>query len=221
MASGDFHDSKLQNLRDRWQRLHDLAGRMQAQYDAETRVEEKARLEPLIREKENERAAVEREIRDLELRSCSAAKPPCVFYSYAHRDEALRNEVAKHLRLLERQKAISSWHDRNIGAGTEWDQEISQHLLEAEIILLLVSADFLASDYIWGKELKVALERHGKGEARVVPIILRPCDWHSAPFAELQALPKDSKAVTQWRPRDEAFTSIAKGLRDLALSLRS
>jgi hypothetical protein len=220
MPSPSFQDSKLQAARERWVRINELSIKLHTQHDLETRVEEKTRLQALIHAKEDERATVEREIVDLERKMGTATKPPCVFYSYAHRDEELRDELARHLKLLERQGAISSWHDREIAAGAELDTEISQHLLDAEIILLLVSSDFLASDYIWSKELKVALDRHSKGSARVVPIILRPCDWHSAPFHHLKALPRDGKPVSKWRSKDEAFTEIAKSLRQLAISLR-
>ena len=85
------------------------------------------------------------------------------------------------------------WHDRNISAGTEWEREINKHLNEADIILLLISPDFIASDYCYSKEMKWAMDRHERGEARVIPIILRPVDnWKGAPFGKLQALPKDS-----------------------------
>ena len=114
---------------------------------------------------------------------------PCPFFSYSHSDETLRNELEKHFSTLRRQGFIKTWHDRGIGAGKEFDQEISQHIEEADIILLLISPDFLASDYCYEKEMTRALERHKSGEARVIPVILRPCDWHDAPFGKLQAVP--------------------------------
>ena len=97
-----------------------------------------------------------------------------LFFSYSHRDEALRNELETHLTILKRQHVISTWRHRTIGAGQAFDRELSQHLEEAEIILLLVSPDFLASDYCYEIEMKRALERHESRDARVVPIILRP-----------------------------------------------
>jgi hypothetical protein len=136
-----------------------------------------------------------------------------VFYSYSHKDEEFRDELEKHLSLLKRQGFISGWHDRKIGAGTEWKDSINEHLESAGIILLLVSSDFLASDYCYDIELKRAMERHENGEARVIPVILRHCDWSSAPFAKLQALPKNAKPITAWTDRDEAFTDVAAGLR--------
>src|SRR5690242_9935490 len=106
-----------------------------------------------------------------------AGPPPEVFYSYAHKDEALREELETHLSMLRRQGHISGWYDRNIDAGIEWAQEIDEHLNTAQIILLLISADFLASDYCYSVEMQCALQRHEAREARVIPIILRPVSW--------------------------------------------
>jgi tetratricopeptide (TPR) repeat protein len=146
-------------------------------------------------------------------------EPLELFYSYSHKDEDLRDELETHLSMLKRQKVIGQWHDRGIPAGQEWGGEIDEHLKGADIILLLVSANFLASDYCYDIELKLAMERHEKGEARVVPVILRPCDWSGAPFGKLQALPKNAKPVTTWANQDEAFTDIAKGIRHAAEDL--
>ncbi|MGG6269687.1 SAVED domain-containing protein [Leptolyngbya sp. AN03gr2] len=136
-----------------------------------------------------------------------------IFFSYSHSDEPLRDELAKHLRLLERQGMIASWHDREITAGQEWASAIDHHLETAQIILLLVSVNFLASDYCYDLEMKRALERHETGSTRVIPIILKPVDWELAPFRKLQALPKEGKPITKWENQDEAFASIAKALR--------
>ncbi len=138
-----------------------------------------------------------------------------LFYSYSHspEDEKLRNELEKHLSILLRQGVISEWHDRKISAGDEWESKIDQHLQSASIILLLVSPDFLASNYCYGKELTVAMERHEKGNARVIPIIIRSVDWAGAPFGKLQALPKDAKPVKSWEDHDEVFTNIVQGIR--------
>ena len=133
----------------------------------------------------------------------------------------LRDKLAKQLRLLERQGVIAGWHDRQISGGNEWAGEISQHLDTARIILLLISSDFLASDYCYDVELKRALERHDAREARVIPIILRPTDWRSAPFGKLQALPKDAKPITTWANEDEAFLDVALGIRRVAEQLRA
>jgi len=148
------------------------------------------------------------------------AAPISLFYSYSKRDKALRGRLETHLSLLQDQGVISGWHDRAMEAGTEWDGTISKHLEEAGIILLLVSADFLATRYIRDKEIARAMERHEEGAARVIPVILRPVDaWHTAPFGKLQALPEKGKAVTTWKNRDEAFADIARGIREAARSL--
>lgn len=140
-------------------------------------------------------------------------KPVKLFYSYSHKDEKLRDELEKHLSILKRQGTISEWHDRKISAGSEWADSIDQNLVEADIILLLISSDFLASDYCYDIELKNALERHEQGDCRVVPIILRAVDWVGAPFGKLQALPKDAKPVISWENHDEAFANITQGIR--------
>lgn len=136
-----------------------------------------------------------------------------IFYSYSHKDEALREELDMHLSLLKRQKLITGWFDRKIEAGQEFEPEILQRLNSASVILLLVSPAFIASDYCYEKEMGRAMERYEKEGARVIPIILRPCDWHKTPFGKLNALPKDGKPVISWPNRDEAFLDVAKGIR--------
>lgn len=142
-------------------------------------------------------------------------QPVEVFYSYSHKDEEFKDELEKHLKLLQRQGFVSTWHDRKIDAGTEWRNHLDGHLESAGIILLLISSDFLASDYCYDIELNRAMERHEKGEVRVIPIILRTCDWSSAPFAKLQALPKNTKPIKSWADMDEAFTDVAVKLRQV------
>lgn len=139
-----------------------------------------------------------------------------LFCSYSHKDEELRDELEKHLSTLIRSGVIASWHDRRIDPGREWAREIDRHLDAAQIILLLVSADFLASDYCYELEMKRAVERHKEGSAHAIPVILREVDWKAAPFAGLQALPKDGKPVTSWANRDEAYADIARGIRQTA-----
>src|SRR5437660_9443715 len=117
-------------------------------------------------------------------------KPLNVFYSYAHKDEKLRDELGKHLYPLKRQGLIVDWYDRDISAGKEWEQEIDTHLTTSHIILLLISPDFVASDYCYGIEMKCALERHEARNARVIPILLKSVDWQGTPFRKLQVLPK-------------------------------
>jgi TIR domain len=139
--------------------------------------------------------------------------PVSMFISYAQEDEPLRKQLEKHLSLLQRQGLVSTWQDRQITAGTHWAQEIDEHLNRASIILLLISADFLASDYCYGIEMQRALDRDKAGQARVIPTIVRPCDKKGAPFAHLQALPTDAKAITIWNNRDEAWTDVTAGIR--------
>ncbi|WP_414576432.1 TIR domain-containing protein [Anabaena sp. CCY 9402-a] len=136
-----------------------------------------------------------------------------VFFSYSHKDEALRDELATHLSMMKRQGVIEAWHDREISAGREWANAIDDNLDIADIILLLVSANFLASDYCYDKEMMRAMERHDAREARVIPIILKPSDWSGAPFSKLQALPKNAKPVTKWADQDDAFLNVAQGIR--------
>jgi len=136
-----------------------------------------------------------------------------VFFSYSHRDEPLRDELEKHLSILKRQGFIETWHDRRIGAGAEFEHEISENLETADVILLLVSSDFLASDYCYDIEMRRAMERHEAGEARVIPVILRPCDWHDAPFGKLLATPPDGKPVTRFPTLDDAFVLVAADIK--------
>jgi len=147
-----------------------------------------------------------------------------LFFSYAHKDEALRDQLSTHLALLKKQGIIDTWHDRDITAGTDWAQAIDTNLNRADIILLLISANFLASDYCYDQELSRALDRHTQGSARVIPILLKPCDWETAPFGKLQALPiahgAGAKPVTQWDNQDEAFAAIATGIRNVAAEIQ-
>ena len=116
-----------------------------------------------------------------------------LFYCYAREDRPLRDELEKHLSWLKRRYQLTNWHDREILPGEEWEQAIDTHLNSAHLILLLVSPDFMASDYCYGKEMKRALERHKAGTCRVVPILLRPTFWEEAPFSSLQLLPTDAR----------------------------
>jgi internalin A len=141
-----------------------------------------------------------------------------LFYSYSHKDEHLRDELETHLKLLQRQGLIQNWHDRRILPGSDWEDDIDDNLERADIILLLISADFIASDYCYAKEMTRALERHEKGEATVIPIILRDINWQAAPFARLGVLPKDGKAITLWSNRDSAWRDVEMGIRQVVES---
>src|SRR5438105_2548949 len=137
-----------------------------------------------------------------------------VFFCYAHEDESLLKRLKQYLTPMQRQGLIAMWHDRDISAGTEWEQEISKQLNAAQIILLLVSPDFMASDYCYSIEMKRALERHHRKEACVIPIILRNVDWQDI-LGNIQALPKDAIPVLSslWHSSDDAFYDVAQGIR--------
>ena len=139
--------------------------------------------------------------------------PVKLFFSYSHHDEALRDQLEVHLTALKRQGQIDTWHDRRITPGDDIGSEISSDLEDARIILLLVSPEFVASDYCYGIETARALERHEAREARVIPVILRACDWHDLPFADLLALPTDGKPITSWANIDEAFLDVVRGIK--------
>src|ERR1700738_2909460 len=148
-----------------------------------------------------------------------------LFYCYAREDKPLRDELEKHLAWLKRRYQLTNWHDREILPGEEWEQAIDTHLNAAHLILLLISPDFMSSDYCYGKEMQRALERHAEGTCKVIPIILRPTFLDAAPFNKLQMLPTDAKPITRWSDRDEAFHDVVKEinlvLKDLLLSLKT
>jgi TIR domain len=135
-----------------------------------------------------------------------------VFISYSHKDEILRKELDKHLAILKRQKTIDTWNDRKITPGQEFDKTIDDNLEMADIILLLVSPDFLASDYCYEVEMTRAMERHDQGKSVVIPVILEPCIWQKAPFGKILATPEDGKAVSKYPNKNDAFVEITKGI---------
>src|SRR6266566_8565627 len=139
--------------------------------------------------------------------------PMIVFISYAHADEALREELEKHLSSLQREGFIATWHDRHIVAGVDWAAAIDNAIYSAAVILLLISADFVASDYCYGIEMHCALQRQDRGEACVIPVLLRAVDWKHLPFAGLQCLPRNARPIMSWSNRDEAFADVAQGIR--------
>lgn len=139
-----------------------------------------------------------------------------VFFSYSHVDEPLRDALDVHMAPLRRGRLISSWHDRKIGAGTEWDAAINAQMQAADIIVLLLSPDFFNSDYCHDTEIPMALARHASGEAVVIPVILRPFSWYESPVKDLQSIPRDKKAVTLWDNRDLAYQTVVEGIREAA-----
>ncbi|WP_245678541.1 SIR2 family protein [Chondromyces crocatus] len=141
------------------------------------------------------------------------ANPIEVFFSYSEADRDLRDKIETHLAILKRKGVIRGWHEGEIGAGEDWDREVREHLESAKMILLLISADFLASDFCYEAQMRRAIQRHERGEARVIPIILDACDWEPAPFGKLKPLPDKGRAVTSWANQSEAFADIARGIR--------
>jgi TIR domain len=139
-----------------------------------------------------------------------------VFLSYAHRDERLREELSKHLSPLRRSALIETWDDRKIRPGTDLDSAIDERLAQADVVLLLISPDFINSDYCYRREMRLALRRHAKGDARIIPIILRPVDWVGTPIGRLLAVPRDAKPVTTWHRRDDALLDVATSVRRAA-----
>lgn len=151
--------------------------------------------------------------------TAEAGIPVRVFVSYSHQDERLLKRLSTHLAGLKRQGVIETWHDRRIVASDDWSEEIDERLADAQIVLCLVSPDFLASDYCYEREMRVALDAHARGTKRVVPVIIRPADWQHSPLGRLQAVPRDARPVTTWSNRDQAWIDVASALRHLVESL--
>src|SRR5208283_5366025 len=146
----------------------------------------------------------------------SEKKKLSVFFSYAHSDEKYKEALERAIAFLKRTEMVDTWYDRKILQGGNWENDINKHVDTADIILLLITPDFANSDYCWDVETKRALERGRRGEALVIPIIIRPVSgWQGTPIGRLQALPKGGKGVSTWRNRDEAYQSIADTLRFL------
>lgn len=143
-----------------------------------------------------------------------------IFISYSHEDESYKDKLEKHLSILKRNNIVETWHDRKILPGEEWDKKIKNELENAQIILLLVSVDFLSSNYCYDIEIKRAVERHDKGEAVLIPIMLRKCDWNETSFSKIQALPKNAKPVKNFDDEDEAFYSIVEGIKSSIILLK-
>lgn len=135
-----------------------------------------------------------------------------IFFSYAHEDEDLMNNVRRQLVVFERNERILKWHDRMIQAGAEWRGDIDDRLRRASIILLFMSPHFIESKYCYEVEGLAALERHAAGDARIIPVVLRPCSWTQTPFGDFQALPRDGRPVSRWDDLDEACLNVANGV---------
>jgi hypothetical protein len=143
-----------------------------------------------------------------------SAGPVRVFYSYSHADGRMLERLQKHLAMLRRHGLISEWHDRDIEAGAEWRDEIARELDRADLILLLISADFLASDFCYEQEMVQAVARAERGETTVIGVMLRPVDgWELSPFARFQVVPRNARPITQWASADEAYSDVAASIR--------
>lgn len=143
-----------------------------------------------------------------------------VFCCYAREDRLLLLELKTHLTPLQREGLITLWTDTDIDAGVEWEKEIHRHLNSAQVILLLISPDFIASDYCYSIEMQRAIERYQAGEVSIIPVILRPVSWQEAPFGKIQALPTDAKPVTSWSSREDALYDVVKGIRKAVMKLK-
>lgn len=135
-----------------------------------------------------------------------------MFVSYSHKDSNFCKELLTYLTPLKHSGVANIWYDGDITPGSEWEQQIMQHLHSAKIILLLISADFIASKFCYSIEMKKAIDRHNAHDARVIPIILRPTYWKGAPFDKLKVLPQDGKPVVRWPTHDDAYENVIEGI---------
>lgn len=142
-----------------------------------------------------------------------------IFWSYAHEDKSHRDELEKHLAALKHSGQIQIWYDRDIQPGEIWEKKIEKHLSAADLILPLISHDFIASDYCWSVEMQHAMQKYRNGEAHVVPILLSPCDYKGTLISHLEVLPTGGKAVTLWPRRQEAYLDVVKNIRALVENL--
>ena len=147
--------------------------------------------------------------------------PIRLFYSYAHEDVSILTDLRKHLAPLRHEEVIEDWYDRRIRAGSDWNMEITKRLDAADIVIVLLSADFVASEYAYGRELRRAIELHGQSAVVVVPVLARPCLWENLPIAKLQALPEGGIPITAWDDRDAALLSVVRGVAEAARHLVS
>ena len=152
----------------------------------------------------------------------SKEPPPLdVFISYSADDERFKHELETHLVMLKRKGIIQPWHSEQTGAGSEWEQEISKLIDQSQIVLLLISPSFLASDHLYEQEMQHAMKRHETGDARVIPIIIRSANIAETPFNKLLILPRNRQPIDTWRNRDEIWARVAEEIRDVCNNLRN
>lgn len=144
-----------------------------------------------------------------------------VFYCYAHEDQLFRDQLEQHLSNLKRFYHLRTWSAHQIAPGENWQSVLEEKLQTADLIFLLISPAFMASDYCYTKEMDHALARHNRGEARAIPILLRPVHWKNAPFSTIQMLPKGALPVASWHNSDDAFYSIVLGIEEIIENLLS
>lgn len=231
MSKRDRLLQKINEVETRWQRLSVRLGKLKLARELETRVEEHMRMDALIERVDADQAAVGTELETLETHlttlSSGAASamsespnfPSLIYWSYAHSDELLRDELARNIEALSAVNGPQQFHDRRVPLGKEPDRVAAQQLGKARVILLLVSADYLADARIDRNEVQPAMLRYAAGDAVVIPIILRACTWEDAPFAKLQVLPKDGVPVQSWPDRELVLRDIAARVHSATGSL--
>ncbi len=143
------------------------------------------------------------------------------FISYSHPDEGVLQKLRKHLSMLQREKRVTTWYDRDILAGSNIDQEIERRLESCDLFVAIVSPDFLHSNYCFEKEMEMALERHKAGSLVIVPVIVEPCDWQSSPLGQLKAVPKDGRAVSLWPNENEALLNVVTEIRSIVTTFEA
>lgn len=221
---------QIKDAEARWQRVGVLLGKLQLARELETRVEERLRLDALLAEVTTQRAGVEAELSALELQldalvptaPAPAAAPQLqVFWSYAPADAPLRDELARHLEVQLGRSAGQACRDLLLAPGGSREAAVAQRLAAAHVIIILLSADYLADDRLDCQELRPALARHDAGDALVVPIVLRACELADTPLAGRVLLPKDGLPVVAWPDRDVVLQAVAQQLQTLLGRLRA
>ena len=146
-------------------------------------------------------------------------KKPRVFLSYSHKDEEYKKELDKHFAPLRNNGRVETWNDRKLEAGSRLNEIIQEELNTSDIIIFMLSSDFLDSYYCYDIEMKKAIEREKRGECKIIPVIVRACMWDETPLKNFLAFPKDGKSIEQYERKDDAYLEIAKGVREIVQSM--
>lgn len=145
-----------------------------------------------------------------------------IFISYSGKDVDLKDELLTQLKVLTiSDKQIEIWEDGLLEPGMDWDQEIKNKLHAAHIVLMLISARFLTTNYIWNIEVQDSLLRQQKNELTVIPVILSPCAWTQTPLAQFNALPRKGKPITIFDDQDTALLEVVQGIYKVILAWRN